>query len=601
MASACGSSRPNGGDDDTTCTEGDLRCNGTSTETCTGGMWVPAVNCPGGCVDGVGCTPCQPGVNTCANGDVVGCDDTGNPTGVVQTCDGNLTCEAGTCVDACADAAMAKSYIGCEYWAVDLDNALEVEDLASNTSPFGCSTFYTGSVQKTMMVCSNGSATAGSCDPGATPCPSGYTCQSAAVCVLDAEHSPFAIVVSNPNTEAVNVTITSSGGQMITQSVAAGAVAAIKPQANNAIPDLSMDGSEQIKNAYQITSNLPIVAYQFNPLDNVNVFSNDASLLIPRTSFDVDYYALSWPTLDRRSGTPSAQNYNGYIAIVASDDDTEITVTTTTGTQVGAMLASIAANTPTNFTLNKYDVLELEAQSGDLSGSHIVATNGKTFGMFGGHEAAVFGETGSECCADHLEEMLFPSSTWGKNFAIARSQKRTSEPDYLRIMAQTAGTAVTFTPAPSATVSGNCANLGPGQFCDVKIQGDTEIASNNPILVGHYIESTITGTGGTGDPSMAIAVPVEQFRSTYTVLVPQAYDKNYFSIAASGQVLVDGQPITTAAFPGGGTHQGARVTVNPGQHTINCQDTCSVLVYGYSDAVSYMFAGGLDLKQIVIE
>ena len=38
-----------------------------------------------------------------------------------------------------------------------------------------------------------------------------------------------------------------------------------------------------------------------------------------------------------------------------------------------------------------------------------------------------------------------------------------------------------------------------------------------------------------------------------------------------------------------------------GQHTIHCADGCGVLVYGYSDAVSYMFAGGLDLKQIVIQ
>jgi hypothetical protein len=39
---------------------------------------------------------------------------------------------------------------------------------------------------------------------------------------------------------------------------------------------------------------------------------------------------------------------------------------------------------------------------------------------------------------------------------------------------------------------------------------------------------------------------------------------------------------------------------NPGQHKISCPNGCGLLVYGYSDAVSYMFAGGLDLKKIVI-
>ena len=53
--------------------------------------------------------------------------------------------------------------------------------------------------------------------------------------------------------------------------------------------------------------------------------------------------------------------------------------------------------------------------------------------------------------------------------------------------------------------------------------------------------------------------------------------------------------------PGGSMGAGARVMVAAGQHTIHCSDTCGVTVYGYSEAVSYMFAGGLDLKQIVIQ
>jgi hypothetical protein len=44
----------------------------------------------------------------------------------------------------------------------------------------------------------------------------------------------------------------------------------------------------------------------------------------------------------------------------------------------------------------------------------------------------------------------------------------------------------------------------------------------------------------------------------------------------------------------------ARYPVPAGQHTIHCPDGCGVEVYGYSDAVSYMFAGGLDLRAIVL-
>src|SRR5262249_42263992 len=58
--------------------------------------------------------------------------------------------------------------------------------------------------------------------------------------------------------------------------------------------------------------------------------------------------------------------------------------------------------------------------------------------------------------------------------------------------------------------------------------------------------------------------------------------------------------VTLTTFPGGGTHRGARVMVAAGQHKITCADGCGITVYGYSDGVSYMFAGGLDLKPIVI-
>jgi hypothetical protein len=156
-------------------------------------------------------------------------------------------------------------------------------------------------------------------------------------------------------------------------------------------------------------------------------------------------------------------------------------------------------------------------------------------------------------------------------------------------------------------VSGNCGSLAPGQFCDVKIQGDTEIMSTEPILVGHFLESSIWQANngaavGSGDPSMAIAVPTEQYRKDYTVLVPMQYAQSYLSIsaAATGGVTLDGAPVTLSTFPGGGTHRVARVPVGAGQHKITCADGCGVLVYGYSDAVSYMFAGGLDLKPIVI-
>jgi hypothetical protein len=634
---ACGPSR-NSGDDNGTpdamaecLPEGSHRCQGSTYQTCTGGQWQTAVDCPQLCSDALGCVQCTPGQTFCKDGNVWVCDEAGNPGSEVAQCSGATTCVGGACVDACADAAASKSYIGCEYWAVDLDNAIEVMcNLALNGECTAllqvngsCSGYNVpGLVPMTLPAClrtqGNTTYTAGRCDPPDGGCPNNYQCnQTAPMCVLDAQHSPFAIVVSNPHAKDVNVTVTGAGGQTIMKTVTAGQVEAIQPQLNNAIPDQSLSGTELAKRAYKVTSELPIVAYQFNPLDNVNVFSNDGSLLIPRSAFDTDYYAMSWPTLDRRTLTPNKDRYYGYVAIVAAADNTQISVTPKATVRASATQQTIAANATVTFTLDAFDVLQLEADAdGDLTGTHIVSTNGTPIGVFGGHMAAAFGETtapnathtSGPCCADHLEEMMFPSSTWGKGFAIARSEKRTNESDVLRILAQKPGTTVTFTPAPA---SGTCGTLGPGEFCQVKIQGDTEIVASEPVLVGHYLQSSMWRNNpffgvptyiGTGDPSMAIAVPSEQFRKDYTILVPAQYAKNYVSIAApaTGGVNVDGQPVTLTTFPGGGTYRAARVMLSAGQHTITCADGCGITVYGYSDAVSYMFAGGLDLKPIVI-
>nr|MBA3454602.1 IgGFc-binding protein [Deltaproteobacteria bacterium] len=414
-------------------------------------------------------------------------------------------------------------------------------------------------------------------------------------------------------------TLTGPNNETITRTVAAGAVQALLPQPNGMpalIPDQSIQGTGEARKAYKLTSTLPIVAYQFNPLDNVNVFSNDASLLIPRAAFDTEYYVMSYATLDRRTPAPGNHPYYGYLSIVAWQDGTTVEVTPKAAVQASATQPAIAAGVATTFTLDAFEVLTLQAAvGGDLTGTKVkaVGTN-QTFGVFGGHEATVFGETtppnaqmtSGPCCADHIEEMMFPTSTWGKTFALVRSQARgANEPDMLRIMAQKPGTTITFQPAP---IAGSCGTLGPGDFCEVKIQVDTAIAANEPILVGHYLQSAIWadpffgGSVGEGDPDLSIAVPAEQYRNDYTILVPNAYAKNFLSISApsQGAVLVDGVPVSMTPFANG-TYRANRTMVAAGQHRITCPSGCGVEVYGYGSAVSYMFAGGLDLKQIVIQ
>ena len=65
-------------------------------------------------------------------------------------------------------------------------------------------------------------------------------------------------------------------------------------------------------------------------------------------------------------------------------------------------------------------------------------------------------------------------------------------------------------------------------------------------------------------------------------------------------ILLDGQDQADRLTPIANNWVGGRIPVQPGQHVLTCPNKCGLLVYGYSPAVSYLFAGGLDLEAITI-
>ena len=58
-----------------------------------------------------------------------------------------------------------------------------------------------------------------------------------------------------------------------------------------------------------------------------------------------------------------------------------------------------------------------------------------------------------------------------------------------------------------------------------------QITADKKILVAQYMEGQEAG-GGTGDPAMALAVPVEQYRVEYQFHAPVNYETNYVNVTA---------------------------------------------------------------------
>ena len=529
------------------CKLGEARCSGV-LQRCddgpSGAAWVTAEDCNSEglvCADTLKkCTACLPGGGVCQGQNVLACNDDGSIGAKLATCDTaqGLACREGACIQLCDEAQQSKSNAGCEYWPVDLDNA-------------------------TISPTENAAA------------------------------QQFAVVVSNPQT---NVPVTVRISQDDSEPGEPGdpyeiATAVIAPH-NLEVFKLGpreVDGSPPgefntgthtalTRHAYKVESDFPVVVYQFNPLDNVNVFSNDASLLYPREAYTYDssdlslsYVVLGWPQTIAITDDPNTNfnpqnpiNLRATLTIVGTKEGTHVRIHPTTTVVGGGPVAETGPGGIIEATLDPFDVLNLETGdfNADFTGS-LIESDGPV-AVFSGSEAsdAPHFEKLSQrrCCADHLEAQLAPTRTAGTTFALPHTPSRTKaviaagatvesipEPDYVRFIAANGGGAeiVTTLPAPDDHFTLSAV----GDFHEVRAFTDFTAQASGPVLVEQVMASQEAcgirqGLPG-GDPSMMMVPPLEQARSDYVFLTPDKYAFDFVTVVApaSAKVLLDGQPI----------------------------------------------------------
>ncbi|HOU54639.1 MAG TPA: IgGFc-binding protein [Myxococcota bacterium] len=562
---------------------GEVVCNAEGT-----GYTVRACTGDSICQDpAVGCTSCIPGRLSCLNDEtVVRCDATGSRWEVAQDCAPETTgkvCRNGVCIGLCELADKLSSYIGCEYWGVDLDNA--------------------------MVSAGEGN-------------------------YLDAAGSQFAIVVSNPSDRfPATVQIFTAFGEVLHDS-------RCNPLPRDPIPPLGLrvfnlprffptDGCEPCTNgpgetypgsactqtfqmdvdltslkpqAFRVKSSIPITAYQFNPLENVGVYSNDASILLPTNALGKAYLVMT------REQT--FQDLKGFLTVVAVDrNETQVYVQVTAPTVSaptlsgrtwnGDAIPAMAPGESRTFTLQQYDVLNIEtnAYGADLTGSVVYANH--PVAVFGGSEASNAPNTNhccplggcqgyqdwmscaqggcvcewpdrmaipprkvsctdnsgcinyNTCCADHLEMQMFPVKTWGLQYVVSRSYPRKDEKDSIRLMAAQDDTRVTTYPLQGEGTY----VLNRGEWVDFESNEDFQVRANRPVLVGQFLQAQDApnpnqglkdpADAGTGDPSFLLAVPIEQFRTEYVFLTPDKYrfDAVNLIVETGEPVWLDGQEV----------------------------------------------------------
>jgi hypothetical protein len=512
------------------------RCSGAQLHRCINAIGGPIFELEDDCgargqvcnPDSFQCTPCLPGAGSCEGLDAYRCDEAGQETVFQTSCEPEKLqgCRDGKCVNLCNEARRKRSNVGCEYWPVDLDNA-RVDD------------------------------------------------------TLNAAAQQFAVVISNPEpditTEVVIEQDDSQPGEP--PQLAEVARAQIPPFSLRVFKlgprevDGSADGTTNTgthtaltRHAYRVKSSFPVVAYQFNPLENVNVFSNDASLLKPVEALDpgssdqgLMYAVLGWPQTIATTSDPNTNfssqdptDLRAFLTLVGTRDGTHVTVKTATSILGGGPIPATEAGGELRLTLDAFDVANLETDDflADFTGS-IISADAPVV-AFSGSEAsdAPFFKTlrDRSCCADHLEEQLDHVRTAGQHFVATVSPNRgraikaagaeiavQAQTEYFRVIATTERGASITTSLDDGQQSFTLTGLG--DFADLSSTHHFTLDSDAPVALSSISPSqedaNLPNELPGGDPSLVIVPPIEQFRDTYVFLTPDKYNFDFVRIIAT--------------------------------------------------------------------
>jgi hypothetical protein len=359
--------------------------------------------------------------------------------------------------------------------------------------------------------------------------------------------------------------------------------------------------------AFRVESDVPITAYQFNPLDNeIEVYSNDASLLFPDHAMAKDYTSVTGNAvlLGMSPDDPDAVNAGAFISVVGMEDGTLVDIFPTAALYDGPVKDVIVDRG------RVVTFLSDGTDTGNLSGTRIATS--RPAAVFSGNVATIEPYSRGDCCADHLEHQMLPLEAWGTAYAVAAPPNSTGDGNDLAVYRITGAyhdTELEYCPTPPP---GAPQSVGAYETATFETNRSFTVFSKDddkPFAITQFIESTVaTGRDDMlGDPAM-IALPAAlQFQRKYVFAVPSGYEVDFVTVVSRGlgDVELDGSSIPDEDFSdlavlAGVLYRYAHVEVGPGSHTIESTVPIGITVVGYDTAVSYGFPGGLGLKVIAI-
>ncbi len=444
--------------------------------------------------------------------------------------------------------------------------------------------------------------------------------------------STYAVVVSNPHEDqSANVSVyTGEGASIYNVNLAAGALQVIEVTCSGSCLEQPAQIEEQgikIGAGFRLTSDVPVLAYQWNPY-GWDLYSTDASLLIPVTSLDGTYIVAAWgygPWIE-------VSGLSSQVTVVATEDDTTIKFIPATDVPSLNGVGPIAAGVESEaYQLDAYDVIAIRAVAvnADLTGTVVQAD--KPVVVFGGHGCANVPDNTYQAC-DHVEEQILPLAAWGTKTILARPAPRggcSAEADQVlwRIIAGVDDMTVTFDPPAPSPVGAQYSFSQQGELLEFLSGTD------------HYVEGTLddppdptepeapffayqmmTGEeyaacgGGEGDPMMLQSPPAGQFLDRYVFNTDNVFDFTYDQIIVVRQVDTEVTLDCVGLIPdsffspvGSSEWQVGRIFIDDPASSMGCLDGAHLLtatapvglsVVGTSSCNSYGYLGGVGVRAI---
>lgn len=527
-----------------------------------------------------------------------GCD--GEAEQIVEECGPDQGCGVDRCVDACAAAETSKGSVGCAFYTVPADDP-----------QYGLGACFAAMIANTWDR------------PVALR--AAYAGQP-----LDVSRSVYTVARTSGDPVYTRLEGALPPGQVAVVFLSQAKVL-LDPDATpcpaGVVPALDVDpirhGTTKTK-AFRLETDAPVAAYSIFPYGGASSFYPSSTLLLPVSSWDTSYVAVSTGVFGELNGSSLNRR---TLQIVANEDGTTVAMRPVVDIGPGDGVTPALAGQPVTWTLAKGEVLQI-SQLASATGSPI--TTNKPVGLFGG-SPCTFLPAGTGFC-DMTQQQIAPFSQWGTEYALVPFRPRVAnlqdeplaEVVPWSLTGAVDGTELTWDPARPP---GAPERLGAGQsmtFLGTNIVTVRSQDSKHPFHAALHMTGAEFGGGDvgrtSGDPEFVNAVPTGQFLDRYVFFADYTFPETTLTLvrkktngkfapvtlACAGEVT-GWKPIGKAGlyeyawvrltkgflpqtFAGG--------TCGYGRHEAESEGPFSITVWGTGRDASYGYVGGLGSRPV---